>query len=62
MTGNEGTDGMSAFRFGRVPANPLDSELAVDAYLRECRATGDPDLIRDGEFMAELARAHLAGG
>jgi hypothetical protein len=36
------------------------SEAGIDAYVRECWATGDEQMIRDGEFLARIARDLLA--
>ena len=36
------------------------SEAGIDAYVRECWATGDEQIIRDGEFLAGIARDLLA--
>lgn len=30
------------------------SEAGIDAYVRECWATGDEQIIRDGEFLAGM--------
>ena len=39
--------------------NPLATEEGIDAYVRECRATGDSAIIEEAEYLAELARAEL---
>ena len=36
------------------------SEAGIDAYVRACWATGDEQIIRDGEFLAGIARDLLA--
>ena len=36
------------------------SEAGIDAYVRECWATGDEQIIRDGEILAGIARDLLA--
>jgi hypothetical protein len=36
------------------------SEAGIDAYVRECWATHDEQVIRDGEFLAAVAREQLA--
>lgn len=38
----------------------LGSEERIESYLIECRATGDPQIIRDAEYLAALAREALA--
>ena len=47
--------GSSAFDF-----DPLSSDAGIDAYLRECWKTGDEQVIRDGEFLAAIARERLS--
>ncbi|MEO6388711.1 MAG: hypothetical protein ABIT16_03335 [Croceibacterium sp.] len=45
------------FTAGRF--DPLGNEIAIDAYLRECYKTGDEVTIREGEYLARLAREQL---
>lgn len=47
--------GTSAFGF-----DWYSSEAGIDAYVRECWVTGDEQIIRDGEFLAGIARDLLA--
>ena len=37
----------------------LETEQRIESYLIECRATGDEEIIRDAEYLAELARKEL---
>ena len=39
--------------------NPLGTEEQIDAYLRECWASGDETVIREAEYLAGLAKQHL---
>ena len=36
------------------------SEAGIDAYVRACWAAGDEQIIREGEFLAGIARDLLA--
>lgn len=51
--GSESTRGTSAFNWA------LGTPERIETYLIECRATRDPDIIRDAEYLVGLAREHL---